>query len=348
MNGGNNNNNNNNNNSGLSEDALRRVCEKVLGWLPKRAQGGDAGLEVKRRYQEMADAFEARKGEKIMAAVGGAKGAVEKDEAKVLAQKRADTAESKARAEAEALELLGCGPMAETLVVGEVVEGSAAMAAGLQVGQKVLSVGGQPVASFRALLDVLVARCRDKVTETDPEAAAEEEAADERAKARGKKPKNRGQVLPRDVEVLVELSGGNTGLFWDKLLPALEGYWQHGRDHDDDQFTVPRKYVQQFPYNENEVDRVLSSFKDPWGPVTTELEECFFRRCGCLDDKGKRRVCVPPAPGYMCTRKALLLKVEVKLQRQKDAYDEKQRQAEEVAAVEEIARKVCGCGIQPL
>jgi len=348
---------------GLDEESLRRVCEKVLGWLPKREKGGDAGLAVKKKFQREADAFEALQGSKIMGALGGAKDAVEKDEAHALAQKRADLEAAARRKNQEELELEECGPVSETLVVGEVVEGSSAAAAGLQAGQRLLSVGGLELETFTELVAELVKRCKDNLTETDPEAAEEEAAADERQRLRGKKPKNRGAVLPRDVEVRMELSGGRTGLFWDKLLPALEGYWEAGREsefvgqddggggggssEDGEQqphkyLHVPKKYVQQYSYDKEEVDRVLASFKDPWGPVCVEVQECLFRRCGCVDGKGKRRVCVPPAPGFMCTRPALLLKVEVKLQRQKDAFDERARQDAEMQAVEDLARKVNG------
>ena len=51
------------------------------------------------------------------------------------------------------------------------------------------------------------------------------------------------------------------------------------------------------------------------------MDAAQFRRCACVDAFGHRRVCVPPAAGFMCTRPALLLKMEIKLQRQKDAHD---------------------------
>ncbi len=97
-------------------------------------------------------------------------------------------------------------------------------------------------------------------------------------------------------------------MFWAKLMPLLEGYWAAGRD-DPDAFPVPKRYAQAFPYERAEVERVLRSFTDPCGPVTKEAK-ANFRRCGCVDAGGRRRVCVPPAPGFMCTRRALLFKVK--------------------------------------
>ena len=68
--------------------------------------------------------------------------------------------------------------------------------------------------------------------------------------------------------------------------------------------------MQSFDYDKDQVERVLSTFRDPWGSVCLE-REAMFKRCACVDDTGRRRVCVPPATGYMCKRPALLLKMEV-------------------------------------
>ena len=52
--------------------------------------------------------------------------------------------------------------------------------------------------------------------------------------------------------------------------------------------------------------------KDPYGPVT-KSKLCMFRRCACVDENGDRRVCVPPSAGWMCERKAMMLKKEITL-----------------------------------
>jgi hypothetical protein len=36
------------------------------------------------------------------------------------------------------------------------------------------------------------------------------------------------------------MSGGKFSLFWQNLLPALEGYWAAGRENPDD-FFIPKK-----------------------------------------------------------------------------------------------------------
>ena len=62
------------------------------------------------------------------------------------------------------------------------------------------------------------------------------------------------------------------------------------------------------PLQRNEVDHVVANFQDPYGQVTRS-KMCMFRRCMCVDQNGNRRVCVPPKPGWMCERKAMLLKM---------------------------------------
>jgi len=51
-------------------------------------------------------------------------------------------------------------------------------------------------------------------------------------------------------KVRAELSGGDAALFWDKLLPLLEGYWDAGRqaraqaeenEGEEPLFVVPKK-----------------------------------------------------------------------------------------------------------
>lgn len=53
---------------------------------------------------------------------------------------------------------------------------------------------------------------------------------------------------------------------------------------------------------------MVANFQDPYG-VVTRSKMCMFKRCMCVDQNGDRRVCVPPKPGWMCERKAMLLKM---------------------------------------
>jgi len=129
----------------------------------------------------------------------------------------------------------------------------------------------------------------------------------------------------------------NMESFWTQLLPLLEEYWLEGEN-------VPRSYIKQFPFERNEVDHVVANFQDPYGQVTRS-KMCMFRRCLCVDQNGNRRVCVPPKPGWMCERKAYLLKMDICLEREKA---ERERVKREKAAIEaaieagkDMARDYC-------
>lgn len=41
-------------------------------------------------------------------------------------------------------------------------------------------------------------------------------------------------------------------------------------------------------------------------------------RCGCMGANGRRRVCVPPKVGWMCERKATLIKHDIILEREQE------------------------------
>ena len=99
---------------------------------------------------------------------------------------------------------------------------------------------------------------------------------------------------------------------------------------------MPRRYLQYFDYERDEVDGVLERFQDPHGLVTYR-REALFRRCGCIDpDTGQRKVCVPPQQGFMCRRQALLLKAELTLERVK--VDEEETKKDEAKIAEAVKR----------
>lgn len=41
-------------------------------------------------------------------------------------------------------------------------------------------------------------------------------------------------------------------------------------------------------------------------------------RCACMGANGRRRVCVPPKAGWMCERKATLIKHDIILEREQE------------------------------
>ena len=97
--------------------------------------------------------------------------------------------------------------------------------------------------------------------------------------------------------------------------------------------------AQDFPFEREETEKVLRSYEDAEGAIFLENVKTKFRKCGCLDDNGDRRVCVPPAPGYMCQRRATLVKMHIVLQRERV---ERFRQKREKIAIEnarEVARQ---------
>lgn len=69
----------------------------------------------------------------------------------------------------------------------------------------------------------------------------------------------------------------------------------------------------------------------------------MFHRCGCVDENGKRRVCVPPMNGYMCTRDALLIKKELVRQREKDNKDDITKAEAEVQYIYIVCCLSCVC-----
>jgi len=124
----------------------------------------------------------------------------------------------------------------------------------------------------------------------------------------------------------------NMESFWTQLLPILEEYWLEGEN-------VPRGYVQQFPFERNEVDHVVANFQDPYGAVTRK-KMCMFKRCMCVDQNGNRRVCVPPKPGWMCERMACLLKMDICLEREKAERERVKREHAAIEAAQEAGKEM--------
>ncbi|CAM9225803.1 unnamed protein product, partial [Sphacelaria rigidula] len=97
---------------------------------------------------------------------------------------------------------------------------------------------------------------------------------------------------------------------WDTMLPALENEWENAIDSQ-------RGAVTSFNYSRDEVDTVLANYRDPTGTIL-RTERQVFKRCSCVDPSGRRRVCVPPKIGWMCERKATLIKHDIILEREQE------------------------------
>ena len=69
---------------------------------------------------------------------------------------------------------------------------------------------------------------------------------------------------------------------------------------------LPFGFKRRNTYTPDEVDEALEIFRDPYGLVGSLHVAGMLTRCGCKDpndDSGKKkRVCVPPKPGFMCER----------------------------------------------
>ena len=124
--------------------------------------------------------------------------------------------------------------------------------------------------------------------------------------------------------------------FWDDFLPALEEIWNDGGyDTQGD--------IRSFPYPRKEVQRVMSTFEDPYGPVMYRSPTGWFRRCVCRKPDGTRNVCIPPRAGWMCERPVMLVKMTITLERElqerQRIQNEKNTVIEASAAAEKSAKE---------
>ena len=66
--------------------------------------------------------------------------------------------------------------------------------------------------------------------------------------------------------------------------------------------------ITSFPYERKEVEHFMAEFQDAGGKVVKPISKALFRRCSCVDNNGKKRVCVPPKIGWMCRRRGILVR----------------------------------------
>ena len=58
-----------------------------------------------------------------------------------------------------------------------------------------------------------------------------------------------------------------------------------------------------FLHSKEELVAAITEYDDAYGPVGALYKYAEYTKCSCKDDRGRRRVCIPPSPGKMCKRK---------------------------------------------
>ena len=95
---------------------------------------------------------------------------------------------------------------------------------------------------------------------------------------------------------------------FNNFVPAMEKIWSESDQSD------LKGAITSFPYERKEVEHVLSEFKDAGGKIVQVNKQALFRRCTCVDKVGRKRVCVPPKVGWMCKRRAIMVRVHFVLE----------------------------------
>jgi len=129
---------------------------------------------------------------------------------------------------------------------------------------------------------------------------------------------------------------------WNIFLPSLESTWNTNNDDGNNK----KGDITSFPYERREVESTLSSYQDAAGAILKYNPQARFRRCSCVNNNGKKFVCIPPKIGWMCTRPAMMVKTSITFERQ---MTEKRRQQNErnvidaaVASADRSARRYLG------
>jgi len=93
--------------------------------------------------------------------------------------------------------------------------------------------------------------------------------------------------------------------------------------------------ITSFPFERQECEQALFQFRDAAGGIVRKLPNAMFRRCSCVST-GRSQVCVPPTNGYMCTRPALLIRMEVAYE---ENMKEKRRILEEERSIDDATKE---------
>lgn len=71
---------------------------------------------------------------------------------------------------------------------------------------------------------------------------------------------------------------------------------------------------QSFPYERSVVENALMNFQDAGGKIMHTIKNARFRRCSCVDEKGKSNKCTPIDELWQCKRKGILIRSEIILE----------------------------------
>jgi len=98
--------------------------------------------------------------------------------------------------------------------------------------------------------------------------------------------------------------------------------------------------INSFPYERREVEQALAEFRDAGGKIFVYEDKARFRRCCCVGEDGKRKVCVPPKVGYMCERKAIMIRTRFVLESTMVVRRRIQNETARIEQATEAAKKV--------
>lgn len=124
------------------------------------------------------------------------------------------------------------------------------------------------------------------------------------------------------------------------FVPELEKIWA---EYD---ATTLKGAITSFPYERKEVEQVLTEFKDAGGKIVRINNNALFRRCSCVGRDGIKRVCVPPKVGWMCERRAIMVRKHLLLESSMIERRRKQVENARVQEAIETAQKETQCYLE--
>ena len=61
-----------------------------------------------------------------------------------------------------------------------------------------------------------------------------------------------------------------------------------------------------FLHSKEDLIEAIAEYDDAYGPIGALYKSSQFKKCSCVDARGRKRVCIPPGPGKMCQRKPVV------------------------------------------
>ena len=90
---------------------------------------------------------------------------------------------------------------------------------------------------------------------------------------------------------------------YERILPLLQPNYESLMSIPGAQEALSDDY---FLHSKQELIEAIVEYDDAYGPVGALYKYGKFRKCSCVDARGRRRVCIPPEPGKMCRRKPVV------------------------------------------